>query len=240
MTRIRPLEMDTVTDLGTRARRCAYWETDGVDGRRPGDPEFEKEAWISHVLLEWGVCGQLAEDDGTVTGAAFYAPPPMVPRARRLPTGPVGSDAVLLTSVIEEGYHCRSETVTALIRAVVMDLRARGVKAVEAFGLSDPQSGDAAAVTIEAERVLSVGDGCGARSCMTPTPVLVEHGFTVVAAHDTFPRLRLELDSEHLWKADVEKALDQLFADSGMPLPRVPQMAGMASALNGVGSARSR
>jgi hypothetical protein len=38
----------------------------------------------------------------------------------------------------------------------------------------------------------------------------------VVAEHESYPRLRLDLDSEHMWKADVERALDQLFAERGI------------------------
>src|SRR5690606_41883838 len=29
-------------------------------GDHLADPEFEKEAWLSMVMLEWGSCGQLA------------------------------------------------------------------------------------------------------------------------------------------------------------------------------------
>ena len=111
---------------------------------------------------------------------------------------------------------------------------------MEAFGRSDVEPEEPAGSVDDTAREPTVGDGCGAPSCMTPTPVLVEHGFTVVAPHESFPRLRLELDSEHLWKADVEKALDQLFADSGMPIRRTTQMAGAASGFSRVGVARSR
>ena len=92
MISIRTLDFSAVDQLGPRGRRCVYWQTDGHDVRSaPGDPEFEKEAWISHVTLEWGACGQIASHGERAAGAVFYAPPGMVPRASRFPTGPVGA-----------------------------------------------------------------------------------------------------------------------------------------------------
>jgi hypothetical protein len=40
-----------------------YWEVDPATLRaydHLSDPEFEKEAWLSMVMLEWGSCGQMA------------------------------------------------------------------------------------------------------------------------------------------------------------------------------------
>lgn len=203
MNSIRPLDLSAVDQLGPRARKCVYWQTDGQHGDQPGDPEFEKEAWISHVSLEWGVCGQIASGGDRANGAAFYAPPAMVPRAACFPTSPVGSDAILLAGMsIEHGAPGGAPT--SLLDAVVTDLRRRGIKAIEAFGVTTSDTGD----------VMS-RDMCGAESCIAPTGFLVEHGFTVVAEHETHPRLRLDIESEHLWKADVERALDQLFAERG-------------------------
>ena len=103
--------------------------------RAPFESEFDKEAWISSVLLEWGACGQLATDPatGVIVGTAFYAPPGRVPRSRLFPTSPVSADAILLTSIqVEPGYE---EVATPLLDAVLVDLMRRGVRAVEAFGL---------------------------------------------------------------------------------------------------------
>ena len=58
---------------------------------------------------------------------------------------------------------------------------------------------------------------------------LVEHGFTVVAPHETHPRLRLDIESEHLWKADVERALDQLFAEHGFATRRLGVLSGASA-----------
>ena len=124
--RITPLRLEAFEQLPKHARRCVFWEVDpstlGARGS-PADPEFEKEAWLSMVMLEWGSCGQMAcsapaggrPTRPTTTrqsnapthpclGYAFYAPPGAVPRARLFPTGPVSADAVLLTSLgVEPG-----------------------------------------------------------------------------------------------------------------------------------------
>ena len=204
MISIRALDLASVDNLGPRARNCVYWQTDGQDGQdAPGDPEFEKEAWISHVSLEWGVCGQVARMGERSTAAAFYAPPGMVPRAACFPTSPVGADAILLAGMSLE-REAPAGVQTALLEAVVGNLRNRGIKAIEAFGVTSEDTGD-----------VKSRDGCGAGSCVPSTGFLIEHGFTVVADHETHPRLRLDLESDHLWKADVERALDQLFAEHG-------------------------
>lgn len=167
--RITPLRLDAFEQLPKHARRCVFWEVDpstlGSEDHL-SDPEFEKEAWLSMVMLEWGSCGQLATaapagdrtdatdqdagdecgDDAPCLGYAFYAPPSVVPRARLFPSGPVSADAVLLTSLGLEpsAANPRSEHgLTAgslpqsLIVAVVADLVRRGVRALEAFGRTE-------------------------------------------------------------------------------------------------------
>ena len=131
--RITPLRLEAFEQLPKHARRCVFWEVDpstlGRDDHLT-DPEFEKEAWFSMVMLEWGSCGQIAtaartrgradavdddpsdeSADAPCLGYAFYAPPGAVPRARLFPSGPVSADAVLLTSLgVESGTaHARSE-----------------------------------------------------------------------------------------------------------------------------------
>lgn len=224
MISIQSLDLSAVDQLGPRARRCAYWQTDDCDGySAPGDPEFEKEAWISHVSLEWGVCGQVARNGDDAAAAAFYAPPGMAPRSGCFPTSPVGADAILLAGIsVETGAP--AGVLTPLLDAVVVDLRSRGIKAIEAFGLTSTDTGG-----------VTSRDGCGADSCLPGRDFLVEHGFTVVADHETHPRLRLDIDSEHMWKADVEHALDQLFAERGFPTRRLPELTGVTARTGRVG-----
>lgn len=93
-TSVTSLTLDGLDKLSSHARRCVFWETDPAAvraARETGnfyDPEFEKEAWLSMVMLQWGSCGQVAMVDDKPAGCALYAPPSMVPRADLFPTSP--------------------------------------------------------------------------------------------------------------------------------------------------------
>ena len=222
--RITPLRLESFEQLPKHARRCVYWEVDpatlqGED--HLADPEFEKEAWLSMVMLEWGSCGQLAvecpadgpvSDDAQCLGYAFYAPPRAVPRAGLFPTGPVSADAVLLTSLgVDAGADADGLT-RQLMASVVADLVRRGVRALEAFGrtaesteLTDPR----VVSPVLRPVVEGLGD-CSVEQCVIDADFLLDAGFTVVAPHPFFPRLRLELEQGLGWKADVEAALERL------------------------------
>lgn len=244
--RIAPLRLDGFEQLPKHARRCVYWEVDpstletGADAvssrsAHLSDPEFEKEAWLSMVMLEWGPCGQIAvqcpdgADDEPITlrgdeqclGYAFYAPPTAVPRARHFPTGPVSADAVLLTSLGVEPCDDADTLPRSLIAAVVGDLVRRGARALEAFGhtaavgeLADPR-----AVTPSLRPVMEVLGDCSVDQCVLAADMLQDAGFVVVAAHPYFPRLRLELEQGLGWKADVEAALERLLENAELQQP---------------------
>ncbi|MCP9274916.1 acetyltransferase [Mycolicibacterium arenosum] len=223
--RITPLRLESFEQLPKHARRCVFWELDPSTlprGDHLADPEFEKEAWLSMVMLEWGSCGQLAvecgADDAAVStdapclGYAFYAPPRAVPRATLFPTAPVSADAVLLTSLGVEAPAEADGLTRQLMAAVVGDLVRRGVRALEAFGrtadaaeLSDPL------VVSPGLRpaVVALGD-CSVEQCVIDSDFLLDAGFVVVAPDPYFPRLRLELEQGLGWKADVEAALERL------------------------------
>jgi hypothetical protein len=243
--RITPLRLEAFEALPKHARRCVYWEVDPATlpaDEHLSDPEFEKEAWLSMVMLEWGSCGQLAvqcrdadvipdidDDPSSLLGAgddpclgyAFYAPPRTVPRARAFPTGPVSADAVLLTSLGVESGHAADGLPRSLIAAVVGDLVRRGVRALEAFGhtaevaeLADPRC-----VTPELQRVVEVLGDCSVEQCVLDADLLQDAGFVVVTHHRYFPRLRLELEQGLGWKADVEAALERLLESAQLQQP---------------------
>jgi hypothetical protein len=230
--RIAPLRLEGFEQLPKHARRCVFWEVDpatlaGDD--HLADPEFEKEAWLSMVMLEWGSCGQIATppatgsttDDAPCLGYALYAPPGAVPRARHFPTAPVSADAVLLTSMGIENGHSADGLTHSLIAQVVVDLVRRGVRALEAFGrtavadeLLDPR-----AVPPELESAVEVLGDCSIDRCIIDAAFLQEVGFVVVAPHRYFPRLRLELDRGLGWKAEVEAALERLLESAQLQQP---------------------
>lgn len=240
-TRISPLRLEAFEQLPKHARRCVFWEVDpstlGGDNHL-ADPEFEKEAWLSMVMLEWGSCAQLAlrgpAEPGeqasetadpflseACVGYVFYAPPGAVPRARKFPTGPVSADAVLLTSIGLESADDDDHVSRGLISAVVADLVRRGVRALEAFGrtaLVDglcPESG----IPDDLEQVIKVLGDCSAGQCIIAADLLIDMGFEVVAPHPYFPRLRLELEQGLGWKADVEAALERLLESARLQAP---------------------
>jgi len=223
---VTPLELEMFHSLPAHTRRCVFWEMVQGDGetldpsssvsRETLESEFDKEAWISGLLLEWGTCGQVAVESttGNVVGTALYAPPNRVPRARRFPTGPVGSDAVLLTTArVEPGFD---DALHTLVDAVVSDVVRRGVRAIEAFGFSGDRE------PLEQDLVgLMLGSGMASDTCqlcLMPTSFLLDAGFEVVAPDLYLPRLRLELDEGLGWKSAVERALEKLVLEADISL----------------------
>jgi hypothetical protein len=237
--RITPLRLEGFDQLPKHARRCVFWEVDPATlghNDHLADPEFEKEAWLSMVMLEWGSCGQVAtaapteagQSEPPCLGYALYAPPRTVPRAHRFPTAPVSADAVLLTSMRVEPGPTADELPYSLVARVVDDLVRRGVRALEAFGrtanvaeLAGLQSADP-----ELQPVLEVLGDCSAEHCVIDADFLLGAGFVVVAPHPYFPRLRLELDKGLGWKAAVEEALERLLESAS--LERQPVAAGVS------------
>jgi hypothetical protein len=225
--RIMPLRLEAFEQLPKHARRCVFWEVDPstlpANDHLP-DPEFEKEAWLSMVMLEWGSCGQIAvhcgpdgelpesPEDAPCLGYAFYASPRAVPRARLFPSGPVSADAVLLTSMGIETSDDAERLPRALITSVVGDLVRRGVRALEAFGRTAEAAEltDGRLVPPELRPVVEVLGDCSVDRCIVDADFLGDVGFEVIAPHRYFPRLRLELEEGLGWKADVEAALERL------------------------------
>ncbi|WP_166907391.1 acetyltransferase [Mycobacterium sp. DL440] len=275
--RITPLRLEGFEQLPKHARRCVFWEVDPstIGDAHLTDPEFEKEAWLSMVMLEWGSCGQLAvtarADDATgdepsagpgadveinlvvpadvadltvpagegwtapavvddpCLGFAFYAPPGAVPRARLFPTAPVSADAILLTAIGVECAEDRELLSQSLLAAVVNDLVRRGVRALEAFGYTSAaaEMNDGSTLPDELSPVVAVLGDCSVDECMLTTDFLEDVGFTVVAPHPYFPRLRLELDKGLGWKAEVEAALERLLENARIELPIGAGMSGV-------------
>jgi GNAT superfamily N-acetyltransferase len=191
--RVVGVTLDNLEHLSKHSRTCVFWELAPhlrEQAEEYGDTEFEKEAWVSSVLLEWGSCGRLIYCDGIPAGSVFYAPPAAVPRSAAFPTSPVSPDAVLMTSLEVLPEFRGGGLARVLVQAVAKDLTRRGVKAIEAFGDMRP--------------------GEEERSCVTPADFLTSVGFKTVRPHPRWPRLRLELRSAITWKEDVEAALERL------------------------------
>lgn len=194
------LTLDNLDDLPKRCRRCVFWELSPHLAQQAtdfGTVEFEKEAWVSEVLLEWGSCGKVVYVQGVPAGYAIYAPPSAVPRAAEMPTGPVSADAVLLTTMQVMPEFAGEGLGRLLAQAVVKDLTRRGVRAVEVFGDARPGTEP---------------------SCFIPAEFLRGVGFKTIRPHPRWPRLRMELRSGITWKEDVESALEQLLTSVSIPV----------------------
>jgi GNAT superfamily N-acetyltransferase len=205
--RLAPLTLDTLPDLPSPCRKCIVWELDPVAARRAaeaGDTAFEKEAWVSATLLEWGSCGRIAYVDEHPAGFVLYAPPAFVPRSLAFPTSPVSADAVLLMTARVLPEYTGGGLARMLIQAAAKDLTRRGVKAVEAFGLG---TGPAA--------VEAPGEPVG--TCLVPADLLLAVGFKTVRHHQRYPRLRLELKTALSWREDVEQALERILGSVRAP-----------------------
>lgn len=195
--RLVNLTLDTLEDLPRPCRRCVYWELDPVAAERActsGDPELEKEAWVSQALLEWGSCGKLVYVDGMPAGFVMFAPPAYAPRSMAFPTSPVSPDAVLLMTARVVAPFTGGGLGRMLVQGVARDLTKRGIKAIEAFG--DAKPGEA--------------PGRDENGCVAPADFFLSVGFKTVRPHPRYPRLRLELRTALSWKSDVEYALERL------------------------------
>ena len=227
---VTPMELEGFDRLPLHTRRCVFWEvdpdgvTDTLDDAFTGslggfESEFDKEAWVSGVLLEWGTCCQIATESttGRVVGTAFYAPPGRVPRGKRFPTAPVSADAVLLTKIATEpGFD---EAAPLLLDAVVADVVGRGVRAIEAFGYS---ASDAELAKDLVTLLLGGGvSGNVCDECLMSTDFLMASGFDVVAEDQYLPRLRLDLHEGLGWKSQVEQALSKLVISESISLQAV-------------------
>jgi GNAT superfamily N-acetyltransferase len=221
--------MTTIGSLPERCRACVAWELDAeavTSAVKLGETEFEKEVWLSGVMLTWGSAGQIVTIDDRPVGFALFAPPTAVPGASAFPTSPVSPDAVLLTTAKILPEFTGQGLARYLMNGVVNALTRRGVRAIEVFGLEsdplpDPEDPQAAPVELAPDP--------GLPRCLLPAGFARAVGFEDVAPHFRYPRLRFELGRDIGWKAEVESALEKLFTVIRVPAspsPLVPELVG--------------
>jgi hypothetical protein len=119
------------------------------------------------------------------------------------PTSPVSADAVLLMTGRVLPQFTGGGLARMLIQAAAKDLTRRGVRAIEAFGLTST-----AGVAVPGEP---------GRSCVVPADLLLAVGFKTVRPHHRYPRLRLELKTALSWREDVEQALERILGTVRTP-----------------------
>ena len=209
---ILSLTLDRVGDLPEPCATCIFWELDPVlaaRAMREGDPELDKEAWLSAALLEWGSVGRIAYVDDQPAGYLTYAPPRLVPRAAAFPTAPVGADAILLMTARVLPEFQGQGLGRMLVQGAAKDVMRRGIRAMEAFG----------------QRRVGTEEGGQMRSCIVPADYLSAVGFKTVRDHKQFPRMRLDLRTALSWREDMEQVVERLIAQVRAPVLTTGQRA---------------
>lgn len=180
------ITQDSFEALLPAAVQSVFWELEPESAalvRERGEERFEKEAWLSAVLLDSPGCGFYLWDQSPLA-TLFYCSPAQAPGAIQLPTAPVSADAMLITSLhLTPGWADRGME-AVLIDAAIMDLVARETApAVEAFGLRTEEAVEPLLSRKEEMGIIGAED-------------LEAAGFRVAREHPVFPRYRLELPPE--------------------------------------------
>ena len=221
---VRPLTTSNARDLSPRAAQCLFWELGEScgDRSRRGDPRFDKEGWINHILLTWGTCGFIAyvsprPGDIVAMPAAsvIFGPPPMLPGAEQLPTAPVSPDAVLLTTVHVRSAYAGLFLENRLIESALDELSRRGCRAVEAFAEREQNE----EISWNLSRDLC--DDTDAEGFpVLDEAVYQELDFDLVADDTRYPRYRYELvDTQNLFAA-VEETLRHATVTMGLRMKK--------------------
>jgi GNAT superfamily N-acetyltransferase len=183
------LTLDSLEAIPGRCRVCVFWELSPLcaeAARDVGEPALEKEAWLSHTLLEWGGCGRIAYEGEVVAGYVTYASPKFVPRSMEFPSGPVSPDAALLMTAYVEPAYAGTGLGRQLVQTVAADAARRGIFAIETFGDARGEAG----------------------ACLVPADFYRSVGFKTVRADPRYPRLRLELRSALDRSVEAEESME--------------------------------
>ena len=169
MSRVTPLRDDR-PGLPAPCATCVFWQ----DRHRASD-RARKERWAESMRERDGAWGLVLWDGDRFEGLVQYGPARSFPRANVLPSGPPSRDAALVTCIFlsEEDPIGVSER---LLLEALADLQARGVDAVEAFGVDEPD----------------VAPGAGHRTLLD-IDLLERLGFARVRATPPVALMRLEL-----------------------------------------------
>jgi GNAT superfamily N-acetyltransferase len=195
--RVNPLSPDALSSIHPQAGRSIFWEL-APDAaavvQASGDPGFEKEAWLTTTLLEYGTCGFSLERSTRERAVAtiLFCARENAPGAEQLPTSPVSDDAEVLTSLFIDPGFAGIGLESVLLDAAIMFLVEREARAVEAFGWRTDFFARA-----DVDELLEGPVGNILRSAseigLMSVPILESAGFKVIAEHPVLPRLRLEL-----------------------------------------------
>ena len=189
-----PITQENLALLHPQALTSVFWELTPESAAK-AEPAFEKEAWLSTTLLEHGRCGfNIGYRNGTpAISTLIFSRRDAAPGALTLPTGPVGADAALISSLFIEEVFRGVGMEAVLLDAALMDLMHLRFTAVEAFGLREIPARSLDDLDPGTRGLISRRRHIG----LIDYASLVSAGFEVVAEHPVLPRLRMELPPEH-------------------------------------------
>jgi GNAT superfamily N-acetyltransferase len=199
---IRDLTHTNLDDIPSPCRSCSFWEFSPADRdftATASDGEFEKEAWCSEVALVHGSAGKIAYLDGRPAGFALCGPQEVFRGAEMFPLR-ISRDALFFATMKINEDHREIGVGKALVHAVLKEAKARGKRAIEAYGDREWQH----------------------EVCIMPAPFLEALGFKVKREHPRFPLYRMDLGSIAKLSKNVEAAvesfLESVFArEAGIP-----------------------
>lgn len=200
--RLRPMTAADVVALPGPCATCTFWETRLSGLAASADPVDRAEVkadWAEAVTAHWGYCGVVASQDDQIIGYLTLAPPMYVPRLGAFATTPVSPDAAVVMSGLVLEAHRGKGTGRQLVQAAAGLVARRELRALEAVG--------------------TYHEG---PSCMLPATWLEAVGFSVVRAHPSTPRLRLDLHSTVRWVPDLGAAWHRLAGLVVQPAPPEP------------------
>ncbi len=130
---LQNLDRSTLPHLPERCRTCGWWQ--GYD-EGWADASSE-ESWSAIAEERFGCWGKLALADGRLMGQMQFGPPQLFPRSFGMPSGPAGSDSILLTCsmVADETFEPVRKS---LVLSVLADLHEMEIETVEAFCRQQP------------------------------------------------------------------------------------------------------
>lgn len=137
-----PVTIHNSSILQREAAENVYWELECDDNGLPSpsdDPAFDRQLWLHRVLVKWGSCGMTAVEakrEGYTQrriATAFFGPPVFFPGLSALPASDPSPDAIVLASIYLDMPFMNLYVEHELVEATIREVRARGVKAIEAY-----------------------------------------------------------------------------------------------------------
>ncbi|MDI6715603.1 MAG: GNAT family N-acetyltransferase [Actinomycetota bacterium] len=182
--RIIPVTPKTLERSGLKCWSCTHWET--ADSVAAGQGQNIKAKQLRRIIKASGECGKLVCVGDKVLAYSQYGPAEFWQGTKRFSSGPVSSDAILLTCLYVLPYAQGNGLGRVLLQSIEASLVKRRVRAIEVFATR--------------------------RDEHPPGPIefYLQNGFYILRDDPQFPLLRLELKTLVGWQINIQFALDGL------------------------------